>query len=184
MGSNRVVLRLVSENAPGSQVAASGGNLERAFRRYSPYVAAIALRLVGRNEEVDDVVQDVFLRAIKGMDQLRDADAIKGWLATVTVRVARRRLQLRRMRAWLQLDDFPTYGSIAPTASPEQRELLARVYAVLDCLPVEERLAWTLRHIEGERLESVASLCACSLATAKRRISAAQQGIDRGLSDE
>jgi RNA polymerase sigma-70 factor (ECF subfamily) len=52
---------------------------------------------------------------------------------------------------------------------------------VLDRLPVNERLAWSLRHIEGEQLESVAVLCGCSLATAKRRIAAAQQAVERSL---
>jgi RNA polymerase sigma-70 factor (ECF subfamily) len=49
---------------------------------------------------------------------------------------------------------------------------------------VEQRLAWTLRHIEGERLEDVAARCGCSLATAKRRIAAAhahlQAEMNRG----
>jgi RNA polymerase sigma-70 factor (ECF subfamily) len=54
---------------------------------------------------------------------------------------------------------------------------LAKVYAVLDALPSDERVAWSLRHVEGERLERVAELCGCSLATAKRRIAAAHQRI-------
>jgi RNA polymerase sigma-70 factor (ECF subfamily) len=51
------------------------------------------------------------------------------------------------------------------------------VYRALDRLGTAERLAWTLRHVEGERLDAVAQLCGCSLATAKRRIAAANAHV-------
>jgi DNA-directed RNA polymerase specialized sigma24 family protein len=48
---------------------------------------------------------------------------------------------------------------------------------VLERVPPAARLAWVLRFQEGEPLEVVAQLCACSLATAKRRIKTAQDRI-------
>lgn len=154
--------------------------LDWVFRRYSSYVATIAMRLLGRNADVDDVVQEVFLQAVKGLEGLRDPEALRGWLATVTVRVARRRLRVRRLRGFLGLDDAPSYDQVAsPNASPEQRALLARIYRALDEMPADLRLAWSLRHIEGEQIEAVANLCGCSLATAKRRISEAQDRLSR-----
>lgn len=66
-------------------------------------------------------------------------------------------------------------------ASPEERLLLARVYAALDRISVDERLAWSLRHLEGERLDEVAALCGCSLATVKRRIASAQQTLKEAV---
>ena len=175
-------LRLVAENdvAPVSQPV----SLEALFRSYSSYVAAIALRLLGRDDDVDDVVQDVFLSAWKGAANLRDPGAIKGWLATVTVRTARRRLKMRRVKMFLRLDDDPDYANItAPGASPEEKALLSRIYLVLDGLPVDQRVAWTLRYVEREQLDDVARLCDVSLATAKRKITAAQQAISAALSD-
>lgn len=181
---NRAPLRLVASNEGRSEAPLPTGSLDLLFRSYSGYVAAIALRLLGRDDEVDDVVQDVFLGAYKGIAQLRDAAAVKGWLATVTVRIARRKLRMRKVKSFLRLDDDPQYENIpAPGATAEQRVLLKRVYAILDELPVNERLAWTLRHVEREQLEDVARLCDCSLATAKRRIFAAQAAIDAVFSD-
>ncbi len=157
-------------------------SLETVFRRYSRYVAAVAMRLLGRDDEVDDVVQEVFLTAVRGMGQLREPAAVKGWLATVTVRVAGRRLRMRRLRGFFGLDARPGYEQIATAdAPPDQRALLVRVYRLLDELPVNERLAWTLRHVEGEQLDAVARSCGCSLATVKRRISAAQARLDKAL---
>ena len=60
--------------------------LAELFRRYAPYVATIASKLLGRDDgELDDLVQDVFIEAHRGLGQLRDAHAAKGWLARITV---------------------------------------------------------------------------------------------------
>jgi RNA polymerase sigma-70 factor, ECF subfamily len=183
MQPHRAPLRVVApieELKPAERLT-----LDQAFRLYSRYVAAIAKRLLGRDDDVDDVVQDVFLRAHKGLSELREPDALKAWLATVTVRVSRRKLKLRRLGRVFGLGEAPEYEQIASSgATAEDRALLARVYAVLDTMPVDNRIAWTLRHIEGEKLEEVAELAGCSLATAKRRIAAAQETIDGVFSHE
>jgi len=157
---------------------------ETAFRRYAGYVAAIATRLLGRDDEVQDVVQEVFLAALSGLARLREPEAIKGWLATLTVRTATRQLRLRRFRSFFGLDEGRGCEPlIGPSASPEQRALLLRVYSLLDELPVSQRVAWTLRHVEGLKLEEVARLCKCSLATAKRRIAAAHERLGKAVHD-
>jgi RNA polymerase sigma-70 factor, ECF subfamily len=157
--------------------------VDAAYRDYSRYVATIAFRLLGREDEVDDVVQDVFLSALDGLSALRDPEAAKGWLATVTVRIALRKLRFRRVRSFLGLDSVVNYKNVAIGAKQEQAALLGRVYRILDDLPAAERVAWVLRNVEGEPLESVATACDCSLATAKRRITAAQEKITRAVQD-
>lgn len=156
--------------------------LDEVYVRYAPYVAAIGLRLLGRDDEVDDLVGDVFVEALRGIGQLREPDALKAWLATVTVRLARRKLQLRRVRSLFWESDETAYERVADgSASPEERAFVARIYARLDALPVDERVAWTLHHLEGETLEATAALCNCSLATVKRRVRAAHERIEKGL---
>jgi RNA polymerase sigma-70 factor (ECF subfamily) len=158
--------------------------LEETYRRFSRYVAALAFRLSGHGTELEDVVQDVFLEAVRGINRLQHPEAIKGWLATITVRVVRRRLRLRRLCRFLGLAtdvqdlEIPDRG-----ASPADRALLVAVYRVLDGLPVDERVAWSLHHWEGEKLEAVARLCGCSITTAKRRIARARARIEEALGD-
>ncbi len=160
----------------------TGALLDSLYEEYSRYVAAIALRLLGRDSDVDDVVQDVFLDAVRGLRQLRDPQATRGWLATLTVRTARRRLRRRRFREVFVAPTEPQYERIVdPAATPEQRLLLTRCYEVLDTLPANQRLAWTLRHIEGESLAAVAARCECSLASVKRYVSRAQERIQAVL---
>jgi len=183
MNRARAALEVVAP-LPHPAVAAAELDFDAVFRRYAPYVAAVAHRLLGRDSEVDDTVQEVFLVAVRGLARVRDPGAVKAWLARIAVRSARRRLRMRRLRAVFGLDEVAGYESIADSgASPEQRALLQRVYLVLDTLPADQRIAWTLRHVEGERLDAVASLTGCSLATAKRRIAAATQTLDEAFAD-
>lgn len=153
-----------------------------AFRRHAGYVAAIAHRLLGRDDEVDDTVQEVFVAAVRGLSSIRNPAAVRAWLGRVTVRVARRRLRQRRWRALLGIDQAIDYETVADAAaSPEQRLLIGRVYGALDRMPSSLRIAWTLRYVEGEQLEQVAALSGCSLATAKRRIAAARRRLEEEL---
>lgn len=183
MVSPRPELRLVPPSAIGAEAGPLG--LDEAFRRYSPYVATVCLRILGRGSEVEDLVQDVFLAAQRGLGNLRSPEAVKGWLVTVAVRQARKRLRARRVWALFGLDEVPEYAELAdPAASPQDRALLAAIYRVLDGLPAAQRIAWTLRYVDGERLEEVASACGCSLATAKRWISSVQATLREALADE
>jgi RNA polymerase sigma-70 factor, ECF subfamily len=180
--SSGVMLRVV-EASQGESSADDGEiPLEKLYERYAPYVAAIAMRILGREGEVDDLVQDVFAMAVRGLRRRREHLEIRSWLATVTVR--RSMYQLRRRAFWglLDLAEEPNYEKIADHgASVEQRQLVSEVYRALDRLPSRQRVPWVLRHIEGESLQRVADLCGCSLATAKRRIEAAHGSISRAV---
>jgi RNA polymerase sigma-70 factor (ECF subfamily) len=159
---------------------------EQTYRRYSRYVAAVVLRLDPAVPDLDDVVQDVFLAASGGLGRLRDPGATKPWLATVAVRLVRRRLRLRRMWRWLGLgaDARPPARLVDAGSTPLDRLLLGAVYQVLDGLPVDERVAFLLHCVEDETLESVARICRCSLATVKRRVARAQRAIGRLVGED
>jgi RNA polymerase sigma-70 factor (ECF subfamily) len=156
--------------------------LEALYERYASFVGAMASRILGRAVEVDDVVQDVFASAVRGLKRREDAREIRGWLAKVTVRRCVRQLRFRRVWAIVDLAPHPSYDRLVdPSAGPEERQLLVEVYRALDRLPARERVAWVLRNVEGESLDRVATLCGCSLATAKRRIASAHDKLRRDL---
>lgn len=171
----------ISSGRPEAQKTAAL-QLDTVYERYAPYVAAIGMKMIGRHHEVDDLVQDVFLEVHKGLSRLEDPAAIKGWLGTITVRVARRRLRRNKVRAFFRLDDVGGYEECAaPDASPEERAHVASVYRILDELPVNERLMWLLRHVEGETLKRTADMMGCSLSTVQRGLRRAQATIDERL---
>jgi RNA polymerase sigma-70 factor, ECF subfamily len=156
------------------------GDFDQVFRRYAPYVARIGARLLGRDSEVDDLVQEVFLEAHRGLSSVRDAGALGGWLSRICVRRATRRLRRRRLLSWLSLDsvaeaDLP----FSPGVSAEQRAEAARLYRALDRLPAEERVVWLLRHVAGEKLDDLVQLCGCSKSTVQRRLGRAEAQLSR-----
>lgn len=168
-------LRLLEQRSVSSDEAAL--DTATLYLRYASYVAGIGHRLLGgRADEVDDLVQDVFLDAHRYLATVHSPAAVRGWLATITVRMARKRLRRRRFRTVLGIGDQEAEldDVVAPSASPEERDLLHAVYRELDRLPTDQRIAWVLRRLEGRELREVAELCDCSLATVKRRVAAAQ----------
>jgi RNA polymerase sigma-70 factor (ECF subfamily) len=147
------------------------------FERYSHYVATIAFRLLGRNDEVDDVVQDVFLQVHRRFSTIRP-DAVRGWLAVVTVRATRRRLRRRWLWRSLGVEDL-TEELPDPDATPEQRAHVQSVGRLLDKMPADNRIAWILKQVEGKTIEETAQLCGCSVSTAQRRLRAAYIFLNR-----
>jgi RNA polymerase sigma-70 factor (ECF subfamily) len=157
---------------PGDAEAAMPITFEQAYARHAGYVAGLAGRILGRNDDVPDVVQEVFLIAHRRLSDVRQAGALRTWLGRITVREASRRLRWRRFRLLLQPASIDV-DLVADEAAVELRPLVALLYVALERLPARERSAWVLRNLLDEPLDQVAELCDCSLATAKRRIAAA-----------
>ncbi len=178
--TDRPALHLVKPDSPALGADRDALDFDSVFRRYSPYVATIGLRLLGSNSELDDLVQEVFLQAHRGLDRIRDPGAVRGWLARICVRRASKRLRRRRLRAFLSLDvpsEMPEL--VHGGTTPEQAAEVGRVYRLLATFPTDERVVWVLRHVEGESLDDIASLCECSKSTVQRRLRAAQARFER-----
>jgi RNA polymerase sigma-70 factor, ECF subfamily len=156
------------------------------YRRHAHYLLAIAIRLLSNRGEGEEVVQDTFLVGFQQLGRLREPAALRGWLARIAVSLVRRRLRRERLMRFLGLDggdDDATLASLAGSAlRPDDRAELALVDRVLRRIPADQRIAWMLRRVEGLPLAEVASACACSLATAKRRVAAADAEIARHVS--
>lgn len=171
-------MRLVGGEAPVDL-----SDFDQVFRRYAPYVARIGARLLGSDSELDDLVQDVFLEAHRGLSSVRDVGAISAWLARICVRRATRRLRRRRLLAWLSLDNVAERDLPLPSGvNAEQRAEATRLYRALDRLPAEERVAWLLRHVAGETLDDLVLLCGCSKSTVQRRLWRAEAQLSREVS--
>jgi RNA polymerase sigma-70 factor, ECF subfamily len=186
MGPARATLKLVAsplgEGRQGQPDPASpaGVDLPTLFHLYYGWVAALAARMSGRTGDVEDIVQDVFFLCARKIHTIPTMADAKPWLRTVTVRVVRKRLRAEKWRAWFRSSDDGIAELPYRGLAPDERAMLEGLYAALAALPVEERLAWTLRHVEGSTLEEVAAGCGCSLATAKRRIARASRTLEEG----
>lgn len=161
---------------------------EALYRRHAPFAINLAVRLQGSGRDVEDLVHDAFLKVHDRLSELRDPGVFRGWLGSIVVRLVRTRMRREKLARFLGVSDQRDSGTqlealAAESASPELRAELAQVYALLGTLSADLRIAWTLRYVEGQRLEAVAQLCNCSLATAKRRLQRAQEYLDRHFVD-
>jgi RNA polymerase sigma-70 factor (ECF subfamily) len=177
---SRAHLRLVDKDArtpPDVRL-----DFEALYHLHSGYVATVGFRILGNDAELDDLVQEVFIEAHRGLSQLRDVGAIHGWLARICVRRCVRRLRRRRLRQVLRIDDVNEPTVVDPSLTPEQRSEVARAYRILGRFPAEERVIWILRHIEGESLDDIARYCNCSKSTVQRRLRSAESRFEREVS--
>jgi len=155
---------------------------EALFRRHAPMVNGLAYRVMGRDEDVDDLVQDSFVQALRGLDRLAEPQAFAAWLGSIVVRTAskvlRRRKLLRRLGLRSNEPPIDTDSLLGRGTPPDAAVELRAVYALVDALPVEQRVALVLRRVEGLGLEEIAAAMKLSLATVKRRLADAEAALE------
>lgn len=160
---------------------------ERAlYQRYAHEIANLGARMLRSREDGEDVAHDTFVYVFESLTELREPQAFHSWLRRIAVRFVHRRLRGRKLRGVFFLGGGPEtalpLAELADaSATPETLSDLRVIDRLLDRLPTNDRAAWMLRHVEGYSLQEAADACGCSLATVKRRISAAQRRIDRSL---
>ncbi len=151
------------------------------YARHSRYVAGVVFRILGTDQELEDVVQETFLEALAGLHKVRDPARVRSWLASIAVRRVYRLLSRRTRRR--QLAD-----GVRETAclglEPEDREFALTLYRALDEAEARDRIAWVLHRIEGETLPDTARILGVSLATVKRRVARVDGLVRRRLGHE
>ena len=160
---------------------------EALYRKHVEVVAATALRLLRCRAEAEDVTQETFLLALQRMDQLRDGGALRGWLLRIAVSRVHRRFRWRsvlRLLGRAEDEDASLEREALADTSPETRAELALLDQVLSKLRERDRTAWVLRYVVGCSLDEVAVATGCSLASAKRRISAASARVAKHVAVE
>ena len=145
----------------------------RLFDRYAPLVRRILARTLGPFLEVEDHVQETFVAFFRQVRTLKNEEAVRAYLVSIAVRVARHELRHRRVRRILRLappDEITDVAGAAPREDHEAREAVRRLFAILDELDTPSRLVFTLRYLEEMELMEVAVAVGESLASVKRRL--------------
>jgi RNA polymerase sigma-70 factor, ECF subfamily len=143
-------------------------------RKYKALVRSKIARSVG-GQDVEDHVQEVFLRLFEHLPQLRDPAALRSFIIGITLRVGGTELRRRRCRWWLTIT--PTGELPEPPGSRDDgsdvREVLSRLLAILARLTPHSSQVFELRYVEEKELTDVAKAMKISLATAKRHLARA-----------
>ncbi|MFO0548301.1 MAG: sigma-70 family RNA polymerase sigma factor [Polyangiaceae bacterium] len=143
--------------------------------RFSDHVMRVLIRILGRSNEIADLHHDVFVRALVSAKDVRDASSLKGWVTIIAVNVARTVIKRRARSRWLWFlpaEELPE--PVDTERDDDAAEGVAALYAVLERMPSDERIAFSLRFIDGMELADVAAACEVSLATIKRRLGRAE----------
>jgi RNA polymerase sigma-70 factor (ECF subfamily) len=146
------------------------------WRRYGSLVRSKLGRSLG-TQDVEDQVQEVFLRLFEYLEQLRDPNALRSFIIGITLRTAGTELRRRRCRWWLNLTatgELPEPGSVD---DGETRQVVARLLEIVGQLAPQSSRVFELRYIEERELTEVAEAMSISLATAKRYLARASARV-------
>jgi len=163
-----------------SVAKACGGDSE-AFRslveRHSRYVFNVAYRLTGSAPDAEDIVQDTFLKAYRQLSRFEARADFRTWIHRIAVN---RSIDLIRSRKHRELGQDPedlergADAGVPVGAGPDRLllsvEIRERVSDGLAHLTPSERLAFTLRHVEGLPIREVASAMGLKTEAAKNSI--------------
>jgi RNA polymerase sigma-70 factor, ECF subfamily len=156
------------------------------FRREYPRISATIYRILGPTREVDDLVQETFIAAFRGLAKFRGESRLSTWIDRIAVRVAFDHVRTRgRVPVPLGLapgDDLVA-GSL-PDAQAHARDGLRRLYAELARLTPEARTAFALYAIDGRSIADVARLVGTSIVTAKLRIWRARRELMKRAAED
>jgi RNA polymerase sigma-70 factor, ECF subfamily len=158
------------------------------MRTYQNMVFSTAARLSGNDAQAEDIAQEVFLRAHRRFDELKDNPRAPGWLKTVTTNLTFTHLTRYRKR-WVffsQLQgadgddddpvlDFPAAESVTDEVRGDERT--EYVEAALRELPDHQRVPLVLFHFEELPYEDIARRLKISLPKVKTDIHRARQAL-------
>lgn len=119
--------------------------------RHHGVVYRLALSMVSDPDVAQDVAQDAFIKAFRGLGGFRGDAAFRTWLLTITANTARGTLRRSGRRRETDLDAVSPLAADAPDPSElaERVDEAARARALLDRLPEKQRLSVQLRIDEG-----------------------------------
>jgi len=147
------------------------------WRRHGPAVRRTLFAQLGRDDSVDDLLQEVFLAFTHGAARITQPDRLRSYLMAAAVRQARQAIRDRsRRRRWLGLLAEDRRGASVPPAV-HSRDALRRLRDILDHLPDRLRESFILRFVEGLPTVEVAEIRGVSLATAKRDVAKAHDRV-------
>ncbi|HEY2518219.1 MAG TPA: sigma-70 family RNA polymerase sigma factor [Polyangiaceae bacterium] len=154
---------------------------EALFQRHASMVNGLAYRLLGRDAEVDDVVQETFVQALGNLGALKEPQAFAAWIGSIVVRTVSKLLRRRKLLSRLGLrrvdEPIDVETLVGRAVPPDAAAELRAIYAAIDALPVGVRVPLVLRRVEGLSLEEVAERTGTSLATVKRRIAEGEERL-------
>lgn len=151
---------------------------ETLFRRHAQFVAGFVARLGFRGQDVDDIVQEVFLVAHRRGGYSPGPARPTTWLAEIAVRTAMSHRRTTKRTSLLpepEAADRVPASEAGPAARAQSRESLALAYRALETLDIERRSVFILYEIEGESCDAIAAAMGIPTGTVYSRLHTARK---------
>jgi len=146
--------------------------------QHRPAMLRVAFAWCHDRALAEDLVQDALLKALSQADTLRDPGRLKAWLFVILGNCFRDHLRRRRPCEDIDaLDDEILASGLRPDEAHEQAEVVARVRAAIEALPLGQRQAVTLVDLEGFAYAEVAAICDVPVGTVMSRLSRGRQAL-------
>jgi len=162
------------------------------YHRFRRTVAGNLYRVIGDRSDLDDLVQEVFVIAFRGLERFRGDARLSTWLYRICVNVALGRIRTRKRRpaaiGVADLDSAATDPSLTerpetPAQSLQRRQDQQRVYRALEVLAPKKRIVLYLHEIEGLDLKEIAYLVDSNPVTVRTRLFYARKEFYKALEE-
>jgi RNA polymerase sigma-70 factor (ECF subfamily) len=159
-------------------VAAFQGGDAAAFdvlvRRWERKIQGAVYRMLRSEEEAQDVCQEAFLKAFRGLGTFRGQARFSSWLYQIALNLCRDRMRRKKGKTWVSLDEIGETAQAARGPSVlelvETGDLSRRVVAAMSALPEEQREVIVLKEYEGRTFPEIAEILDVPVSTVKTRL--------------
>ena len=181
---NRELDQVLVERAQQGDKRAFGLLVEK----YNRKLGRLLSRMIRDQAEVEDVVQETFIKAYRALNNFRGDSAFYTWLYRIGINTAKNYLvsmgRKPQVIAEIEIEDVENFdgGDEMRTMETPETELMTKQIAqtvndTVASLPDELRTAITLRELEGLSYEEIATLMQCPIGTVRSRIFRARETI-------
>ncbi|AOV17269.1 RNA polymerase sigma factor RpoE [Acidihalobacter aeolianus] len=160
-------------------------------RKYQHKILNLIARYVHEPSAAQDVAQEAFIKAYRGLGNFRGESAFYTWLYRIAINTAKNHLVAESRRSpefEVNAEDAERLdgeSGLKEYATPEgellSEEIRQRVFNAIEALPEDLKTAITLRELEGMSYEEIAQVMSCPIGTVRSRIFRARESIDRCL---
>ncbi len=163
------------------------------YHRFRRQVAGNLFRVLGDRTDIDDLVQEVFVIAFRGLQRFRGDARLSTWIYRICVNVALGRIRTRKRRpnaiGVADLDNAAIDPSLEerpemPDRTLERRQDQEKVYKALESLAPKKRIVLYLHEIEGLDLKEIAYLVDSNPVTVRTRLFYARREFYRVIAGE
>lgn len=148
------------------------------YETFAPRVFALGVRVLGRRELAEDVLQETFVAVLRGLDGYRSECPVGQWIRRIAVR--RCLMYLRSPWHRRRLDGEPA----EPAVSADDVALGLDLASALACLPAKTRAVVWLHDVEGYTHREIAELMGGTVSFSKSQLARAHRRLRELLDDE